>query len=67
MARPGKTRYQRLRRCQRPHYKSKLFFVTFEQLLDKDRKKRLGYINDVDEVLGHSFFKDIDLEKLIKK
>eukprot|EP00347_Sterkiella_histriomuscorum_P024519 403330825 len=37
------------------------------RLLEKDRKKRLGQKNDVDDVLGHPFFKGIDLEKLIKK
>jgi len=31
------------------------------KLLVKDMKKRLGTKNDVDEVLAHGFFKDIDL------
>lgn len=36
-------------------------------LLDRDRKTRLGQVNDVDEVLAHAFFKDIDLKKLQMK
>jgi len=36
-------------------------------LLEKDRKLRLGQSDDCDEVLKHPFFKDIDLDKLIKK
>jgi len=36
-------------------------------LLEKDRKKRLGQKGDSEEVLGHPFFKDLDLDKLIKK
>ena len=34
-------------------------------LLQKDRKKRLGQKNDVDEILGHKFFKGIDFEALL--
>ena len=37
------------------------------RLLEKDRKQRLGQKNDIDEVLGHPFFKDIDREKLLNK
>jgi len=36
-------------------------------LLEKDRKQRLGQKNDVDEVLAHPFFKNIDRERLLKK
>jgi serum/glucocorticoid-regulated kinase 2 len=36
-------------------------------LLEKDRKQRLGAKNDVEDVLGHSFFKDIDREALLAK
>lgn len=35
------------------------------QLLDKDRKKRLGSVNDVDDVLAHPFFAGIDQEALL--
>lgn len=37
------------------------------RLLEKDRKQRLGQKNDVEEVLGHPFFKDVDREKLLSK
>lgn len=30
------------------------------KLLDKDRKKRLGSQNDIDEIMSHPFFADID-------
>lgn len=36
-------------------------------LLEKDRKKRLGQQNDVDEVLGHAFFKSVDTKALLKR
>ena len=36
-------------------------------LLEKDRKQRLGQKNDVDEVLAHPFFKNMDRERLLKK
>lgn len=42
-------------------------FLTFCQLLEKDRKQRIGSKGDSEEVLAHPFFKGIDLEKLIKK
>mmetsp|Transcript_115382 Transcript_115382/g.160155 ORF Transcript_115382/g.160155 Transcript_115382/m.160155 type:complete len:192 (+) Transcript_115382:986-1561(+) len=32
------------------------------KLLDKDRKKRLGSSNDIDEIMSHPFFADIDRE-----
>ena len=36
-------------------------------LLEKDRKKRLGQKDDVEEVLGHPFFKSVDREALLKR
>lgn len=36
-------------------------------LLNKNKNQRLGAINDVDEVLGHSFFKSIDLKAVYNK
>ena len=37
------------------------------QLLDRNRMTRLGAKKDVDEILRHPFFKDLDLEKLSLK
>lgn len=37
------------------------------QLLNKNPLKRLGTEKDIDEVMGHPFFKDIDVEKLLSK
>ncbi len=34
-------------------------------MLDRDKKKRLGQNGDVDEVLAHPFFKDLDLVRLL--
>ena len=31
-----------------------------EQLLERDKKKRLGQKGDIDEVLSHPWFKEID-------
>jgi serum/glucocorticoid-regulated kinase 2 len=36
-------------------------------LLEKDRKKRLGQKEDVEEVLGHAFFRGLDMDKLLRK
>ena len=36
-------------------------------LLQKDRKKRLGQKNDVDEILGQKFFEGIDFEALLQR
>ena len=33
----------------------------------KDRKDRLGQANDVDDILGHPWFKDIDMKDLLAK
>ena len=35
--------------------------------MEKDKKKRLGYEKDKEDVLSHPFFKDIDIDKLLKK
>lgn len=37
------------------------------KLLMKDRKQRLGRLNDVNDILSHEFFKDIDLKALQEK
>lgn len=36
-------------------------------MLEKDRKKRLGQRGDVDEVLKHPFFANLDMKKLLAK
>lgn len=36
-------------------------------LLNRDPKKRLGSDKDVDDVVGHPFFKELDIEKLLRK
>lgn len=38
-----------------------------ELLLCKDKNTRLGKFNDVDDVLGHAWFAEIDREKLLAK
>ena len=35
--------------------------------LSKDPKERIGYKNDVEEVIGHPWFADIDVNALINK
>jgi serine/threonine protein kinase len=37
------------------------------RMLEKDRKKRLGATYDVQEILSHTFFQGLDLEKLKRK
>lgn len=37
------------------------------QLLNKDKKKRLGAENDIDEILEHPYFASLDLDALVKK
>lgn len=37
------------------------------KLLEKDKKQRLGFKSDLDEVICHPWFKEIDMEKLVKK
>ena len=36
-------------------------------MLNKDRKQRLGQNNDVNDILLHPWFKDLDIDKLLKK
>jgi hypothetical protein len=36
-------------------------------MLNKDRKARLGQNNDVDDILLHPWFKDVDIDKLLLK
>jgi len=36
-------------------------------MLNKDRKKRLGQEHDVEDIIKHPWFKDLDIEKLLKK
>jgi hypothetical protein len=36
-------------------------------MLVKDRKQRLGQANDVDDILNHPWFADIDTDKLLLK
>ena len=38
-----------------------------KNLLEKSRKKRLGYTGDLAEILGHPFFNGIDLEAIVSK
>ena len=35
--------------------------------LSKDPKERIGYKNDVEEIIGHPWFADIDVNALINK
>ena len=37
------------------------------QLLNKDKQKRLGRINDVEDIIGHPWFKDINMGDLLEK
>lgn len=37
------------------------------KLLEKNKKKRLGGLNDITEILSHPFFADIDQDKLLRK
>lgn len=37
------------------------------KLLNKDKKKRLGSENDIDEILEHPYFKTLDLTALLNK
>ena len=38
-----------------------------KKLLKKNPQERLGSVKDVDDVMAHPFFKDMDVEKLLKK
>ena len=37
------------------------------KMLAKDRKMRLGQNHDVDDILLHPLFKDLDIDKLVNK
>lgn len=37
------------------------------KLLDKDKSKRLGSVNDIDDVISHPFFSSLNIEELKKK
>lgn len=36
-------------------------------MLEKDRTQRLGQKNDLDDILGHPWFADLDIKKLLEK
>ena len=36
-------------------------------MLVKDRKDRLGQINDVNDILGHPWFSDVDIDAILNK
>lgn len=36
-------------------------------MLEKDRKVRLGQKNDLDDILGHPWFADLDIKQLLEK
>ena len=36
-------------------------------MLDKNRHTRLGHNNDMDEILTHPFFADLNIEQLLAK
>lgn len=38
-----------------------------KRLLEKDKTKRLGAVNDVQDILSHPFFDGLDMEKLVSK
>lgn len=38
-----------------------------KKLLEKDKKKRLGAVGDMTEILQHPFFASLNIEKLLKK
>lgn len=38
------------------------FYDLIIQLLNKDKKSRLGHVNDLQDILNHPVFKDIDIE-----
>ena len=37
------------------------------QMLAKDRLQRLGQNDDMDEIMLHPFFRDVDIEALLNK
>lgn len=40
-------------------------FIT--KCLNKDRTQRIGCMSDMQEILAHSWFEGIDIEKMLKK
>jgi len=42
-------------------------FLLRLQMLAKDRKERLGQKGDMDDILSHPFFSDINVADLLKK
>lgn len=36
-------------------------------MLVKDRKERLGQLKDVDDILGHPWFADVDIDAILNK
>lgn len=56
-----------------PDYKKHGIFVSDEakdlitKMLEKDRKLRLGQDNGVEDILGHPWFADLDIKKIIAK
>lgn len=38
-----------------------------DKMLQKDRKNRLGLHNDIEDIVGHPWFKDLDINKLLDK
>jgi len=37
------------------------------RMLEKDRKKRLGAVKDIDEILGHPWFADLNIQDILDK
>lgn len=37
------------------------------QLLNKEKSQRLGAVNDVDDILAHPWFADIDINKMLER
>lgn len=36
-------------------------------MLEKDRTMRLGHKNDIDDILGHPWFEDLNIKHLLEK
>lgn len=50
-----------------PSFISKKGRGFIKSLLEKDKYKRLGYVNDYEEVKGHSYFSDVNWEEVLAK
>ena len=37
------------------------------KMLEKDRRRRLGQTNDIHDIIGHAWFKDINMKQLLNK